>query len=93
MLRSLLTGACLAALAAACTTAPATRAGTSEAAAAAGTQSTSCLKETGSRLPPRPGRCAGFGQSYSSEDIDRTGRVDDVGAALQMLDPSITSHH
>jgi hypothetical protein len=93
MLRSLLTGACLATLLAGCTTAPATRADTKEAATTAGAQRTTCLTETGTRLGLRPGECAGFGRSFSNEDIDRTGRVGDVGAALQMLDPSITTHH
>jgi hypothetical protein len=89
MLRSLLMGVCLAASLAACTSAPSTRA---DAARVAETQRNSCLKETGTRLPPPPGQCAGFGRSYSSEEIDRTGRTD-AGAALQMLDPSITTHH
>jgi hypothetical protein len=91
MLRSLLSGACLAALLAGCSTAPATRADTKAAATATGAPT--CLTETGTRLAPRPGECAGFGRSFSNEDIDRTGRVGDVGAALQMLDPSITTHH
>jgi hypothetical protein len=92
MLRSLLIGVCLAASLAACTSAPTTRADAKDAARVAETQRTSCLKETGTRLPPPPGQCAAFGRSYSSEEMDRTGRTD-AGAALQMLDPSITSHH
>jgi hypothetical protein len=90
MLRSLLTGICLAASLAACTSAPSTRADAKSAAAVAETQRTSCPKETGTRLPLPPGECAGFGRSYSSEDVDRTGQTD-AAAALRMLDPSITT--
>jgi hypothetical protein len=92
MLRSLLTGVCLAASLAACTSAPSTRADGKDADRIAETRRASCLKETGTRLPPPPGQCAGFGRSYSGEDMDRTGQID-AGAALQMLDPSITTHH
>jgi hypothetical protein len=92
MLRSLLIGVCLAASLAACTSAPSARADAKDAARVAETQQTPCLKETGTRLPPVPGQCAGFGRSYSSEDIHRTGQTD-AAAALRLLDPSITTHH
>jgi hypothetical protein len=51
----------------------------------------SCLHETGSALPPSNTGCSGFGRSYSSEDISRTGKTN-AGPALQLLDPSITTH-
>ncbi|MBV9343402.1 MAG: hypothetical protein JO341_04560 [Gammaproteobacteria bacterium] len=35
--------------------------------------------------------CDAFGRSYSQDDLRRTGQVN-PGAALQMLDPSISSH-
>lgn len=49
-----------------------------------------CLQSTGSLIKPKPGTCLPVhGNSYSKEDIDRTGQTT-VGPALQMLDPSIT---
>jgi hypothetical protein len=50
-----------------------------------------CIQSTGSLIPPKPGTCLPVhGNSYSRQDIERTGQQN-VGAALQMLDPSITS--
>jgi hypothetical protein len=43
---------------------------------------------TGSRVAQDKNRCAGFGRSYSSEELRQTGHVD-VARALQQLDPSI----
>lgn len=49
-----------------------------------------CLQTTGSLIPAKPGHClTAHGNSYSREDIDRTGQPT-LGPALQMLDPSIT---
>jgi hypothetical protein len=47
----------------------------------------SCLRDTGSRLPSSTG-CSAFGRSYSSADIDRTGSTT-VSRSLQLLDPSV----
>ncbi|MGO1073158.1 hypothetical protein [Lysobacter sp. CA199] len=48
-----------------------------------------CLTQTGSRLQPRSQNgCAGYGRSYSRDDLDRTGRTD-VGQALRQLDPRL----
>jgi uncharacterized membrane protein len=44
---------------------------------------------TASRIPQND--CSAPGRSYSQEDLERTGQVN-PGAALQMLDPSISSH-
>jgi hypothetical protein len=52
----------------------------------------SCLKQTGSRLPVGATGCAGFGRSYSSDDINRTGATT-PGAALPLLDPSLSTGH
>ena len=47
---------------------------------------------TGSHLPSKPGQCSSNAvRSYSQEDVERTGQTD-VGSALRMLDPSITTH-
>jgi hypothetical protein len=59
---------------------------------AAGAQNPACLSQTGSRIPGDRGDCLAFGRSYSSDDIDTTGKVN-VGDALRVLDPSITVHH
>lgn len=49
-----------------------------------------CLQSTGSLIKAKPGSCLPVhGNSYSKEDIDRTGQPT-MGPALQMLDPSIT---
>ena len=49
-----------------------------------------CIRDTGSHIPPPKGQCLPVaGNSYSHEDIQRTGATD-LGRALQMLDPSVT---
>lgn len=78
MFKSLLTGACLLAVLAGCSSAPQKHADTTAAA------STGCLA-TGSRIPL--GTCAP-GQSYSGEELRQTGEID-VAAALRLLDPTI----
>jgi hypothetical protein len=104
-----LTGACLAAQATPCTIAKSdeTKAAnrkakrSSEAASASkdaasadsdAAKRSSCLTDTGPRLPVQASQCAAYGRSYSREDIERTGRSD-TAAALQALDPAITSSH
>jgi len=49
-----------------------------------------CIRETGSHIPPPKGQCLPVaGNSYSQQDLQRTGATD-LGRALQMLDPSVT---
>lgn len=50
-----------------------------------------CPAQTGSRISAK-GKCRGPGRSYTSDDINRTGKAT-VGEALPLLDPSITVHH
>jgi hypothetical protein len=57
----------------------------------AAAENPSCLTHTGSRIGGK-GKCRGTGRSYTSEDINRTGKTT-VGEALPLLDPSITVHH
>lgn len=46
-----------------------------------------CLRETGSRVPPRPGHCiSGPGRSYDREDIQNTG-APTLAEALHRLHP------
>jgi hypothetical protein len=52
-----------------------------------------CLKETGSRLAPRPDskgrKCINAsGRAYTKEDVDRTGAID-LKDALRKLDPAV----
>ncbi|MGC1523847.1 MAG: hypothetical protein WA803_20065 [Steroidobacteraceae bacterium] len=61
-------------------------------ASAAVAKNPACLTQTGSRISGDSTNCMAFGRSYSSNDIDTTGKVD-VGDALQILDPSIIVHH
>jgi hypothetical protein len=87
MLKSLFTGAFLAAVIAGCASMP-PNPGSSSAAADAGSKS-GCVA-TGSRVPLDKNECAAFGRSYSGEDLQRTGHID-TARALQSLDPAITS--
>jgi hypothetical protein len=51
-----------------------------------------CIRETGSHIPPPKGQCLPVaGNSYSHDELQRTGAVD-LGRALQMLDPSVRGH-
>ena len=86
MVNKLLLGACLAVLVAACASTPPPKApATATAKAPAG-----CVPETASRIPAKdPSTCAGFGHTWTGEDIQRTGQVDPA-SALKMLDPSLT---
>lgn len=54
--------------------------------------SRNCIRDTGSHIPPPKGQCLPLaGNSYSQQDIQRTGQTN-VGQALQMLDPRVTVH-
>jgi hypothetical protein len=53
--------------------------------------SSTCPRDTGSRIPASSADCSGFGRTYSSDDINRTGSTTAAGA-LRLLDPSITTH-
>jgi hypothetical protein len=86
MIKSLVLCAAVAASAVACTTTAPTR-------TAATPTTQACNQDTASRIPMRPGECSSApGRTYSDQDIERTGQTN-VGDALQLLDPSITTHH
>ena len=57
---------------------------------AAAAQDPACLTDTGSRVTDT--KCRGYGSSYSSTDIDRTGKLS-AADALATLDPAVTVHH
>jgi hypothetical protein len=60
-------------------------------AASAAVNDRNCLTDTGSQIASKSS-CRGYGRSYSSDDIDRTGKTT-AADALGVLDPSITVHH
>ena len=55
-------------------------------------QNPACAPQSSSRIDAGPTNCPGFGRSYSSDDITRTGATT-TGDALRLLDPAITVHH
>jgi hypothetical protein len=85
MLKPLLTGATLLLTLAACTTVSPTG---EVARTAALAPARVCVSATATRLPVKPEDCAGLGQTYTREDILRTG-AHDTGGALQLLDPAL----
>jgi hypothetical protein len=86
MLNRLLLGAGLTIALAACASTPPPQPTQTAAAKAP----TGCVPETATRIPAsNPNTCAGFGHSWTQQDISRTGQPD-PGAALRMLDPSMT---
>lgn len=51
-----------------------------------------CLRQTGSHIPPKDGKCIPMpGRVYDKKDIDRTGETE-LGPALRKLDPSVGGH-
>ena len=52
-----------------------------------------CVGQTATRIPLKDEStaCAGFGSTYSKQDIDSTGQTN-LDRALPMLDPAITRH-
>ncbi len=52
-----------------------------------------CLRETGSLIRAKPGRCLPVtGRSYTGDELRRTG-TQNTARGLQMLDPSISVGH
>jgi hypothetical protein len=90
MLKKLLLGACLVLPLAACTTPSATREPT-KSASLAPAPTPGCVPDTATRIPVKEGDCAGFGRTYTQQDIQRTGATD-AAQALRLLDPSLTVH-
>jgi hypothetical protein len=58
-------------------------------ASVAAARPSSCLTQTGSRIPPTGTFCASIGRSYSQQDIELTGHTNAAGA-LALLDPAVT---
>ena len=51
-----------------------------------------CVASTGTSLPTKPTSCTAHGNTYSLDDLQRTGAVT-VPGALPQLDPAITITH
>jgi hypothetical protein len=92
MFRPFLTGVCLLVALGGCAAGPHSQNNVATAATQDSRQQSSCVTDTGSRLPSSPSQCAGFGNTYSGKDLQQTGHVN-VAPALQTLDPSITIQH
>lgn len=89
MLKTFAIGACLALLAA-CASSPSTA--PDKAQAAATKPASGCVAQTATRIPVKDDQCAGFGNTYTQQDLQNTGQMY-VGPALQMLDPSVRTGH
>ena len=81
MLKSLLAGACLAAVLAGCASTP------PPPLAAADTSAKGCLT-SGSRIPLGKDECASLGQSYTGDELRQTGK-ENTADALRMVDPAV----
>jgi hypothetical protein len=90
MLKRLVIGACLVLPLAACTTPSPTREPVPIPAFALG-PAVGCVPDTATRLPVRAQECGAFGQSYTGEQLLRTGSQD-VSEALRLLDPALQVH-
>lgn len=88
MLKRLLGCACLGLTLAACATTPPAPA-KSTTTLAETQQRTACVGTTATRLRVSPGECAGFGSTYTKQDLERTGQVS-APDALRELDPALT---
>jgi hypothetical protein len=65
---------------------------TSGQAAAVPQSNPSCMTQTASQAAASGTNCTGPGESFTNDDIRRTGATL-VGPALPILDPAITVHH
>lgn len=90
MWKKVLIGAGLTLCFAACaSTRSAPGAATSTTAAPTNLPRAGCVPSTATRIPLSPGECAGFGHTWTQEDIKRTG-ASDSGQALRLLDPTLS---
>jgi hypothetical protein len=90
MLKRLLISACLVLPLAACTTPSPTREPAKIPAFALG-PAVGCVPDTGTRLAVSTQECGALGQSYTGEQLLRTGSRD-VSEALRLLDPALQVH-
>lgn len=90
MMKSLALTAVLALTLSGCATAPVSP---DKGAAANAKPPAGCVGQTATRIPVKDGSmaCAGFGATYTRQDIDNTGQTT-LDRALPMLDPAISRH-
>jgi len=93
MLKSFVLSAALSLLLAACaTTPPATPSTAANTTAADARLPAGCVGQSATRIPVKPGTCAGFGATYTKQDIDNTGQTT-ADRALALMDPSVRVGH
>jgi hypothetical protein len=88
MLKIVSFGPCLALLLTACATTPSA----APTAAAKQMPPAGCVASTATMLPTKPTSCTGPGNTYSFDDLQRTGATT-VPGALRLLDPAVTITH
>lgn len=86
MFKSLALGVSLALTLAACATTP-----PAPAKATAKALPPGCVGNTATRIPTKGDQCAGFGSTYTQDDLYRTGATTPA-EALRLLDPALTIH-
>jgi hypothetical protein len=91
MRKTLFVGACLVLQLTACTTPSPTRELAPMPSLASSGPARGCVPDTATRLPVRAQECGAFGQSYTGEQLLRTG-VRDTSEALRLLDPTVQVH-
>jgi hypothetical protein len=89
MLKSLITGACLALLLGGCGL---VKPAPDKSAQAAVKPPAGCVAQTGTMMKVPANACTAFGHTYTREDIDRTGSTT-LAEGLRVLDPSVTISH
>jgi hypothetical protein len=51
-----------------------------------------CVGQSATRIPVKEGTCAGFGSTYTRQDIDNTGQTT-ADRALALMDPAVRTGH
>ena len=92
MWKNHLIGAWLVVCVAACASTPSSPGAATKAAAAHNLTPVGCVSNTATRIPVSPTECAGFGRTWTDQDIKTTGATDSA-QALRLLDPSIIVTH
>jgi hypothetical protein len=93
MLNKILIGACLTLCVAACASSRSVPDTAKPAVAASAKQPPAgCVADTATRVPVSPQDCAGFGRTWTDQDVKSTGATD-AAQALRQLDPTVTVHH
>jgi hypothetical protein len=51
-----------------------------------------CVADPATRIPVKPSDCAGFGRTWTDQDVKSTGATD-AAQALRQLDPTVVVTH